>query len=128
MAKSKKELLKLVNRHLRVFRLRTSSVRGIIGEEIMKASKEYGFISDHGKSFSEKYCGGKPIPMDDADKLKKLLSEVKSWKDLGNLYFSYWREVTHYMQSNPFNEQHSKVFVKILEALRDVLEESKENK
>lgn len=111
-------LLGITDKHLKAFKASDYKSGAEINDDIAKMYDDYGFISDHGVGFSEKYCECESVPTHDVNKLKEILATVDDVKDIGSLYVSYWREVTHFMESNPFIDNHKDVFVAILEALK----------
>ncbi|MCD8201823.1 MAG: hypothetical protein LUD47_07155 [Clostridia bacterium] len=116
-------LFDLIEKHLKAFNASDYNSGSAINDDVAKMFDDYGFISDHGVGFSEKYCGGEGVPTHDVARLKEILASVGDIKDVGSLYVSYWREVTHFMESNPFIDNHKDVFVAILETLKRILDE-----
>ncbi|MCD8201935.1 MAG: hypothetical protein LUD47_07715 [Clostridia bacterium] len=122
---SRKKLLDILKRHLKTFRKGGNEDK--MNDEMFDLASEYGFKSDHGNRFSEKYCNSEEIPNGDDEEFKKVLATCDSWKDLGGLYFSYWREVTHFDEyDDPFSEENVKVFSAIIKRLIEVLEKKGE--
>ncbi len=117
------KLLKIVDSHLSVFRGQSFGweEEDKINYDMLTLHNEFGFVSDHGSSFVEKYCGGYIVPIRDLSAMKEILSGVDNISDVGGLYVSYWREVTHFLNSDPFDEKKRKTFILILTKLKELI-------
>ncbi|MCD8208089.1 MAG: hypothetical protein LUD72_09145 [Bacteroidales bacterium] len=123
---SRKKLLDTLKNQLEAFETR-GKTETEMNDEMFNLASEYGFTSDHGVKFSKKYCNGEGVPTDNEEELKKVLAKCDSWKELGSLYFSYWREITHFDDFNdPFDVENVIVFVAIIGRLVKVLEKKDE--